>query len=61
MVRDADHIIVLDEGKVIESGKPASLIASGGWFSDFSKTTKEEYNVAEESEEENGEEFSGEV
>jgi ATP-binding cassette, subfamily B, bacterial len=60
MVRDADHIIVLDEGKVIESGKPASLIASGGWFSDFSKTTKEEYNVAEESEEENGEEFSGE-
>jgi ATP-binding cassette, subfamily B, bacterial len=60
MVRDADHIIVLDEGKVIESGKPASLIASGGWFSDFSKTTKEEYDVAEESEEENGEEFSGE-
>lgn len=60
MVRDADHIIVLDEGKVIESGKPASLIASGGWFSDFSKTTKEEYDVAEESEEDNGEEFSGE-
>ncbi|HTB25058.1 MAG TPA: ABC transporter ATP-binding protein [Puia sp.] len=55
MVRDADHIIVLDEGKVIESGKPASLIASGGWFSDFSKTTKEEYDVAEESEEDNGE------
>jgi ABC-type multidrug transport system fused ATPase/permease subunit len=50
MVRDADHIIVLDEGKVIESGKPASLIASGGWFSDFSRTTKEEYEVSEETE-----------
>ncbi len=59
MVRDADHIIVLDEGKVIESGKPASLIASGGWFSDFSKTTKEEYDVAEESEEDSGEELQG--
>ncbi len=59
MVRDADHIIVLDEGKVIESGKPSALIASGGWFSDFSKTTKEEY-VAEESEEDNDEGFSGE-
>ncbi len=60
MVRDADHIIVLEEGKVIESGKPSALIASGGWFSDFSKTTKQEYDVAEESEEDNGEEFSGE-
>ena len=60
MVRDADHIIVLDDGKVIESGKPSSLIASGGWFSEFSKTTKEEYNVSEETEEDNDEEFSGE-
>jgi ATP-binding cassette subfamily B protein len=55
MVRDADYIVVLDEGKVIESGKPASLIASGGWFSDFSKTTKEDYEVSEETEEDSGE------
>jgi ATP-binding cassette, subfamily B, bacterial len=58
MVRDADHIIVLDDGKVVESGKPASLIASGGWFSDFSKTTKEDFEVSEESEEGHDKEIS---
>jgi ATP-binding cassette, subfamily B, bacterial len=52
MVRDADHVVVLDEGKVIESGRPAALISSGGWFSEFSKNTKEEYEVSEETEEE---------
>ncbi|HEY4937237.1 MAG TPA: ABC transporter ATP-binding protein, partial [Puia sp.] len=47
MVRDADHIIVLDEGKVLESGTPSSLIKSGGWFSEFSKITKEDYEISE--------------
>jgi ATP-binding cassette, subfamily B, bacterial len=48
MVRDADHVIVLEEGKVIESGTPAALIAKDGWFSEFSKISKEDSEVSEE-------------
>jgi ABC-type multidrug transport system fused ATPase/permease subunit len=51
MVRDADYIIVLEEGKVIESGLPSSLIASGGWFSEFSKRTTEGVVTQEDEEE----------
>jgi ATP-binding cassette, subfamily B, bacterial len=51
MVRDADYIIVLEEGKVIESGLPSSLIASGGWFSEFSKNTREGSEVLESTDE----------
>jgi len=32
MIRDADYVIVLDEGRIIEQGPPADLIAAGGWF-----------------------------
>ena len=32
MVKDADWILVLDSGRVIESGAPADLIHTGGWF-----------------------------
>jgi ABC-type multidrug transport system fused ATPase/permease subunit len=35
MVKDADHVIVLDEGKIREQGAPDQLIAAGGWFSRF--------------------------
>jgi ATP-binding cassette subfamily C protein CydCD len=31
-VRHADQIVVLDEGRVIESGKHAELIARGGLY-----------------------------
>jgi len=48
MVRDADYVVVLDEGKVIESGSPSSLIAAGGWFSEFSKNTTEAVVVSED-------------
>ena len=38
MVRDADQVIVLKDGKMIESGTPEELIALvNGWFSEFSK------------------------
>jgi ABC-type multidrug transport system fused ATPase/permease subunit len=37
MVRDADQVIVLNDGKLIESGTPEELIALNGWFSKFSK------------------------
>ena len=35
MVKDADHVIVLQEGKVLEEGSPAELIEKGTWFSKF--------------------------
>jgi len=35
MVKDADYIYVLQSGQVTEAGKPAELIASGGWFAGF--------------------------
>lgn len=35
MVKDADHVIVLDEGKIREQGPPDQLLAAGGWFSRF--------------------------
>ena len=35
MVKDADHVIVLSAGEVIEQGKPAQLIEKGGWFARF--------------------------
>ena len=32
MVKDADHVLVLDQGRVVEQGTPQELIARGGWF-----------------------------
>jgi ABC-type multidrug transport system fused ATPase/permease subunit len=32
MVKDADWILVLEEGQLVESGTPAQLISSAGWF-----------------------------
>lgn len=42
MVRNADYVIVMEEGKVIESGTAGELIAAGGWFKEFSKVNTEE-------------------
>jgi ABC-type multidrug transport system fused ATPase/permease subunit len=33
MVKDADHVIVLNEGQILEQGTPDQLVAAGGWFS----------------------------
>ncbi|HWK06115.1 MAG TPA: ABC transporter ATP-binding protein [Puia sp.] len=49
MVRDADHVIVLSEGRVLEEGSPAELLEKGGWFADFAGSVEED--VAEEAEE----------
>jgi ATP-binding cassette, subfamily B, bacterial len=57
MVKDADHVLVMEDGKLIESGSPAALIATGGWFSAFSKATKNENETSGENdinEEEDG-------
>jgi len=37
MVRDADHVIVLSGGTVLEEGTTENLIAQGGWFAAFVK------------------------
>ncbi len=35
MVKEADHVIVLSAGEVMEQGSPSELIAKGGWFARF--------------------------
>ena len=32
MVKDADHVVVLERGQIIEQGTPQQLIEAGGWF-----------------------------
>ena len=32
MIKDADRVIVLDQGRILEQGTPAELVAAGGWF-----------------------------
>jgi ABC-type multidrug transport system fused ATPase/permease subunit len=41
MVRDADQVIVLADGKVVESGSPAELLEKGGWFSLFAASAEQ--------------------
>ena len=55
MVHDADHVIVLSDGGVLESGTPAELIKQKGWFADFANAADIE-NSEEETEEENEDE-----
>jgi ABC-type multidrug transport system fused ATPase/permease subunit len=51
MVRDANHVIVLDEGRIAEEGSPAELLAKDGWFAQFAAAAEEE-PAGETSEEE---------
>lgn len=55
MVKDADHVIVLDEGKVAEEGTPQQLIENGGWFAKFANSGEDEVDYEEDPEEENTE------
>lgn len=41
MVRDADHVIVLSQGKIAEQGTPNELIEKSGWFSKFAQAANE--------------------
>ena len=55
MVKDADHVIVLEEGKVVEEGSPAQLIENGGWFADFAHAGQDDDEQEEEVDEEEDE------
>jgi ATP-binding cassette subfamily B protein len=37
MVRDADHVIVLAHGEILEQGTPPQLMESGGWFAQLAQ------------------------
>jgi ABC-type multidrug transport system fused ATPase/permease subunit len=50
MVRDADHVIVLEDGEIVEEGTPASLLKNEGWFADFAAAAEEEQEAGEEQE-----------
>jgi len=41
MVKDADSVVVLDEGRILEQGTPDELIAAGGWFAQLSRASAE--------------------
>ena len=61
MVRDADHVIVLSEGEVLEEGSPAELLEKGGWFADFAGAAEEEISEEEVRKEEVPEEAEEDV
>lgn len=50
MVKDADQVIVLNDGRVEELGTPQELIAKGGWFADFAMAQEEDAADGEEEE-----------
>jgi ABC-type multidrug transport system fused ATPase/permease subunit len=41
MVKDADYVIVLDEGRILEQGTPNQLIAAQGWFANLAAQAAE--------------------
>jgi ABC-type multidrug transport system ATPase subunit len=56
MVRDADHVIVLSAGEIVEQGTPQELLNKQGWFAAFANATESEQTDAEETEQSDDEE-----
>lgn len=54
MVKEADYVYVLKEGKVAEEGTPEQLIAANGWFAELARQSGQasETAVVEEAEDE---------
>jgi ABC-type multidrug transport system fused ATPase/permease subunit len=60
MVKEADHVIVLSAGEVIEQGSPPDLIGKGGWFAKFAHAVNAGEPAEEKEVEEEGEEDAAE-
>ncbi|MFI5306575.1 MAG: ABC transporter ATP-binding protein [Polyangiales bacterium] len=45
MVRDADRVLVLEAGKIIEQGTPAELLRRGGWFASLAGSAQDQHEV----------------
>jgi len=56
MVKDADLVIVLDNGVVAAEGTPDELIKKSDWFAEFANSNEEDYEEIEEETEETDEE-----
>jgi ABC-type multidrug transport system fused ATPase/permease subunit len=48
MIKDADHVIVLDQGRILEEGSPDQLTQAGGWFSQLAAQAREERSLKED-------------
>src|SRR5258706_382311 len=46
-VKDADHIVVLDEGRIVERGTHDALIAKNGYYADLYRRQAIEEGVSE--------------
>jgi ABC-type multidrug transport system fused ATPase/permease subunit len=42
MVKGADYVIVLDEGRILEHGTPDELVAAGGWFAQLDRQSMQD-------------------
>lgn len=55
MVKEADHVIVLSAGEVMEQGPPHELLEKGGWFAKFAHAVHDDTSVEKEEVEEGDE------
>jgi ABC-type multidrug transport system fused ATPase/permease subunit len=60
MVRDADQVIVLSDGRVQEAGTPSELLEGEGWFARFAEAAAEQVQPEMQDDEADPEEDAGE-
>ena len=56
MVKEFDHVIVLDAGRVVEAGSPEELVSAGGRFSQLARGNGNEIKTDDQGDETTGEE-----